>query len=160
MVEPDNLLQSSISVKGKASYYHAHAQRHPESGDRVLLQGDAAVFGDGVPKLLVSDRPRAVDPVNIDITKYSWADDGTEVSIYIPLEHPVPREAVSVEFETQSLRVHIKYSDSLSHSLNLTKLMYPIRPDESSWRVRTKNLVVKLDKFDGATKWHVLVARQ
>lgn len=153
MVEPDNPYLDSLTIKGEASYYYAHASRKE---DVEALGGESIVSG-GNPQLLVSQAPRPKHQVNVNIRNYSWRDIGSKVAVYIPLIKQISPEAVTVNFSTQALQLSITYDDSLKHSLDLWKLMYPVEPDECTWQVRTNKLVLKLSKQDIKSTWHVLV---
>mmetsp|Transcript_36416 Transcript_36416/g.84032 ORF Transcript_36416/g.84032 Transcript_36416/m.84032 type:complete len:259 (-) Transcript_36416:167-943(-) len=157
-VRPEqSFLRESIRNNGGNSYYYAHANekelppelRYVYGGEPIKLESqnaDAGYAGDAA-------KVSAIRPVS----KYSWADEGDFVCIYVSAEgEPEAIEAatcgeIKVNFDARSVDVRIAGS-AKEFALSLKQLEGEIVPEESRHRVSAgKRIVVKMKKKRGGT---------
>lgn len=160
-VLPQNsVLRQSISKNGGSSYYYAHANEKelpPEL--RYVYGGAPAKLADAQE---CTDKPQV--PV-VEVAKYSWADEGEFVCIYISQEDEADAIAaakdgkngeVVVNFEAKSVELVI-HGQSRNYSLVFRSLENEISAEESKHRVSAgKRVTLKLKKKRQVT-WTRLV---
>jgi len=162
-VRPENsALRDSIAQNGTSSYYYAHANENSLPPELRYVYG-----GDPI-KLSADDAPAtgyAGSKVSRPISKYSWADEGEFVWIYISAEgEPEAIEAagdgksnqVEVSFEQKSVDLRISGS-TIDYALRLPQLEAEIVPEECKHRVSAgKRITLKMKKKRSGT-WSRLV---
>ncbi|CAE7499252.1 Vps41 [Symbiodinium sp. CCMP2456] len=137
-VRPENsFLRESIRNNGGNSYYYAHANekelppelRYVYGGEPIKLESQNADSGDAI-------KASAARP----LTKYSWADEGDFVCIYVSAEgEPEAIEAaicgeVKVSFDVRSVEVRV-CDGAKEFALSLKQLEGEIVAEESKHRV-------------------------
>lgn len=158
----NSVLRQSISKNGGSSYYYAHAN------EKQLPQEHRYVYGGAPAKL---DRPQAdgaaAEPQILTkaIAKYSWADEGDFVCIYISHEDEADAIAaakdgkngeVDVKFQAKSVELRI-CAESRCYCLVLDPIENEITPEDSKHRVSAgKRVTLKLRKKRQVT-WTRLV---
>lgn len=162
----DSVLRKSISKNGGSSYYYAHAN------EKELPHELRYVYGGAPTKLSDADAENvsgyaAAQPEipTVAIAKYSWADEGDFVCIYISQEDEADALAaakdgkggeVTVNFDSKSAELTIR-GDSRTYSLAFRSLENDIIPEESKHRVSAgKRVTLKLKKKRQVT-WTRLV---
>lgn len=155
----DSVLRQSISKNGHSSYYYAHANekelplehRYAYGGAPAKLSAEAAGYdATAVPEA----------PPSIAIAKYSWADEGDFVCIYISQENEADaiaaakdgkNDEVTANFEAKSVELTIR-GDSKTFSLVFRNLENEIVPEESKSRTSAgKRVTLKLRKKRSVT---------
>lgn len=152
-VKPENsVLRQSIQKNGGSSYYYAHAN------EKDLPPELRYVYGGAPAKLAeaeAEDKIKADAPPAQAITKYSWADEGEFVCVYIAADAEAEAvEAakdgkggeVKVVFEPKAVELRISREDK-DFALVLRTLENEIDPDNSKHRVSAgKRVTLKLKK--------------
>jgi len=152
-VLPENsVLRQSISKNGGSSYYYAHAN------EKELPPEHRYVYGGAPAKLAETDVANATaepETPTMAIAKYSWADEGDFVCIYVSQEDEADAITaakdgksgeVVVNFDAKSVELTI-HGQSRNYSLAFRTLENEIVPDESKHRVSAgKRVTLKLKK--------------
>mmetsp|Transcript_68038 Transcript_68038/g.159532 ORF Transcript_68038/g.159532 Transcript_68038/m.159532 type:complete len:254 (+) Transcript_68038:53-814(+) len=149
-VRPENsFLRESIRNNGGNSYYYAHANekelppelRYVYGGEPIKLESQNADSGDAI-------KASAARP----LTKYSWADEGDFVCIYVSAEgepeaiEAATRGEVKVNFDVRSVEVRV-CDGTKEFALSLKQLEGEIVPEESKHRVSAgKRISLKMKK--------------
>jgi len=147
----ESVLRQSIAKNGRQSYYYAHAN------EKALPMEHRYVYG-GEPAKLETPEAGDIEPAPEalqTISKYSWADEGDFVCIYIGADGEPEAIAaagdgksgqVSVEFGQRSLELRIA-GDGKTHALIMRLLENEISPEECKHRVSAgKRVTLKLRK--------------
>lgn len=158
----DSVLRQSISKNGGSSYYYAHAN------EKELPHEHRYVYGGAPAKLAdadVVDATTKPEKPTVAITKYSWADEGDFVCIYVMHEDETDAIAaakdgkngeVTVNFEAKLAELTI-HGESRDYSLVFRSLENEIVPEESKHRVSAgKKVMLKFRKKRQVT-WTRLV---
>lgn len=162
-VLPENsVLRQSIRKNGGSSYYYAHANESalpPEH--RYVYGGAPAKLGEADPQIALQQAAHA-------IKKYSWADEGDFVCIYIDAEAEAEavKEAadgrngeVKVEFGPKSVELRIQ-RDAREFAFILRNLENEVVPEDCKHRISAgKRITLKLKKKRQGT-WTRLVKPQ
>jgi hypothetical protein len=137
------------AAHGTNSYYYWHGH-----------EKERAKVGDVAPKpspVLVKTEAAVASPLlsAVNISKYSWADGKSVVSVYIDFDD-ISEEQLQVQFTERQLRVAIRPPHTaVVHSLFL-RLAEGIVPEKSTYRLKRNQVVIKLSKAEEAT-WYDLV---
>jgi len=158
----DSVLRQSISKNGGSSYYYAHAN------EKELPPELRFVYGGEPIKLTMAEAANVTAEqqiVTTAIAKYSWADEGDFVCIYISHDNEADAIAaakdgksgeVDVKFDSKSVELTIR-AESRNYCLVLNPLENEIVLDESKHRVSAgKRVTLKLRKKRQVT-WTRLV---
>mmetsp|Transcript_49131 Transcript_49131/g.117015 ORF Transcript_49131/g.117015 Transcript_49131/m.117015 type:complete len:258 (+) Transcript_49131:68-841(+) len=150
-------LRTSISKNGTSSYYYAHAN------EKELPQELRYVYGGEPMKLSAEEAPETTAPqiVSIGITKYSWADEGDFVCIYISAEsEPAAiaaardgkNQELQVDFSSKSVTAMVREDDHKRYVFTINDLDGEISGEESKWRVSAgKRITLKMKKKNSRT---------
>lgn len=90
------------------------------------------------------------------ISAYIWYDDEQLVKVVVEFEGvgALPKEHVTVSFETRQVKLTIKSADEKKlHVLFLSPLAHDIAADTSSYFTKANKLTLKLRKQDKETHW-------
>eukprot|EP00931_Biecheleriopsis_adriatica_P009470 TRINITY_DN110546_c0_g1_i1.p1 TRINITY_DN110546_c0_g1~~TRINITY_DN110546_c0_g1_i1.p1 ORF type:complete len:263 (+),score=54.03 TRINITY_DN110546_c0_g1_i1:61-849(+) len=156
-VRPENsFLRESIRSNGTSSYYYAHANekelppevRYVYGGEPIKLESEESPKGAGYAD---SDKVSRAKP----LAKYSWADEGDFVCIYIAADGEA--EAIEVAGDGKSGQVEVQFGErsvelriagnSKEFALCLRSLEGEIVPEESKHRVSAgKRVTLKMKK--------------
>jgi len=167
-VQPEaSVLRQSIAKNGGSSYYYAHAN------EKELPLEHRYVYG-GAPAKLIDAEATGEDAGQLAATsartidRYSWADEGAFVCIYISAEAEqdavqAARDGqggeVKAEFGPKSVELRIN-DTSKEFALILRNLEDEIIPEDSKHRVSSgKRVTLKLKK-KRIEKWMRLVKPQ
>lgn len=158
----DSKLRQSISKNGGSSYYYAHANEKQLPHELRYVYGGAPAK---IEEAAAGDAAAAPEIPTVAIAKYSWADEGDFVCVYVSGEDEADAIAaakdgksgeVTVTFDTKSVELTIR-GDSRIYSLAFRSLENEILPDESKHRVSAgKRVTLKLKKKRQVT-WTRLV---
>jgi len=157
-VVPENsVLRQSISKNGGSSYYYAHANETELPTELRYVYGGAPTKLDEVGAIVP---PAKAEIPSIAINKYSWADEGDFVCIYISQEDEGDAIAaakdgksgeVVVNFAAKSVELII-HAETKRFSLAFRELENEIVPDDSKHRVSAgKRVTLKLKKKRSVT---------
>jgi len=154
----DSALRKSIAKNGGQSYYYAHANENQ-------LPPEVRYVSGGEPIKLTSEQTSqnaaaAEAPAKADakvLAKYSWADEGDFVCVYISAENEPEAIAaagdgkggeVQVTFDARS--VELRITGAKVFALTLKDLEKDILPDDSKHRVSAgKRITLKMRKKRG-----------
>lgn len=153
---PDSATQDSISKRGKLSYYHTYRE-DPRFTTEMSVQSG------GTPVRLDTEA-RIDDAVRID--KYTWADDGKNVKIFVDADaEPRAVQAagdgkkgrVDAVFQEQGFAMIVK-DEGRRFALEVPKLYNTISPKDCKVRVSEgKRITVSLRKADTEHLWFTLL---
>ncbi|XP_065200424.1 calcyclin-binding protein [Planococcus citri] len=93
---------------------------------------------------------------DIKITTYAWDQTNQTVKIFVTLPnvHTIPSENIICTFTETSFDLLVKELEGKNHTLSVKNLFQSIKPEESSWKVKTGMVVVSLAKKGSSdTKW-------
>jgi len=150
LTKEESILRQSIAKNGKQSYYYAHAN------EKALPMEHRYAYGGEPAKLETTEAPALETQQALQaISKYSWADEGDFVCIYISADgEPEAIEAagdgksgqVAVEFGHKSVELRIAAA-SKTYALIIRQLENEISPEECKHRVSAgKRVTLKLRK--------------
>jgi len=148
----ESKLRQSIVKNGGSSYYYAHAN------EKELPLQLRYVYGGAPEKIAEADVPiedlTQEVPTQV-ISKYSWANEGDFVCIYVSAEGELDaiqaakdgkHDEVKVEFDSRCVELRI-LGNSKIYALVLRGLESEIVPEESRFRVSpAKRITLKLKK--------------
>lgn len=162
VLKEDSVLRHSISKNGGSSYYYAHAN------EKELPLEHRYVYGGAPAKLANAECPNEINEPQKSmkaIAKYSWADEGDFVCIYISHEDEADaidaakagkNSEVDVRFLPKSVELRIS-AESRCYCMVLDPIENEIVPEESKHRVSAgKRVTLKLRKKRALT-WTRLV---
>jgi len=162
VLRENSVLRQSISKNGGSSYYYAHAN------EKELPLELRYAYGGAPTKLPNAECPNeTTEPQKSTkaIAKYSWADEGDFVCIYISHEDEADaieaakagkNDEVDVKFLAKSVELRIS-TESRCYCLVLDPIENEIVPEESKHRVSEgKRVTLKLRKKRKVT-WTRLV---
>mmetsp|Transcript_115027 Transcript_115027/g.199543 ORF Transcript_115027/g.199543 Transcript_115027/m.199543 type:complete len:252 (-) Transcript_115027:121-876(-) len=157
----NSALRQSISKNGGSSYYYAHAN------ESELPHELRYVYGGAPTKLaeVSADAPAVISKPARVIEKYSWADEGDFVCVYIFPDNEA--EAISAARNGKNGEVTVNWdvkvaeltinAEPSNFQLVLRELEHDILPDECKYSVREgKKITLKLKK-KGKQTWTRLV---
>jgi len=157
VMKENSVLRQSISKNGGSSYYYAHAN------EKELPLELRYVYGGAPAKLTNADAtnsPAEPQILTKAIAKYSWADEGDFVCIYVGHEDEADAikaandgkgGEVEVKFQPKALELKI-FAESRHYCLVLDPLENEIIADESKHRVSAgKRVTLKLRKKRSVT---------
>lgn len=84
---------------------------------------------------------------------YTFEDEGSFVSISIPVGAAVSKENLHVQTSGDSIKV----SDSESTLLSCIQLYNTIISDQTTWSLKNGELRIKLAKNDPSVRWPALI---
>jgi len=150
-VTPESsVLRQSIAKNGGSSYYYAHAH------EKALPLEHRYVYGGAPAKLDEKPAEEAcLELASTTITRYSWADEGAFVCIYISAETEAEavaaagdgkKDQASADFDIRSFDFRITAAPR-EFALRLKSLENEIVPEDSKFRVSAgKRVTIKLKK--------------
>ena len=91
-----------------------------------------------------------------DFSNYRWTQNAKDVSIFIPISDEIKSKDIKVVFSTNRLSVSIK--GEMFFNGKTTELTHLIKPDDCTWFIDERTLIIELDKkkFD---EWWVCVMK-
>eukprot|EP00933_Yihiella_yeosuensis_P057742 TRINITY_DN5777_c2_g1_i1.p1 TRINITY_DN5777_c2_g1~~TRINITY_DN5777_c2_g1_i1.p1 ORF type:complete len:260 (-),score=59.96 TRINITY_DN5777_c2_g1_i1:208-987(-) len=149
----DSALRQSISDNGTSSYYYAHANEKALPAELRYVYGGAPIKMDTVGGE-DTDATKVEVPA-VAITKYSWADEGDFVCIYVSaeseseaIEAAADGKGGQVKADFGPRTVELKIAGATREfALILRELEGEIVPEESKHRVSAgKRVTLKLKK--------------
>lgn len=167
VVTPDkSALRQNIAKNGKSSYYYAHANEKALPAEHRYAYGGEPAKLDAPLNEAAAAEGAAADAVPaVSIAKYSWADEGDFVCIYISADDETgaieaagdgKADQVKTTFDTKSVQLRIS-SECRHFALCLRNLENEIVPEECKHRVSAgKRVTLKLRKRRPTT-WTRLV---
>jgi len=145
----DSVLRQSISKNGTSSYYYAHANEKELPHEHRYVEG-------GEPARLVGHEGHITQlvPTRV-IEKYSWADEGDFICIYVSGEGESEallaakdgkNNEVEVNFDSKSFELLI-HGEKRRFALAVPVLENEILPEDSKFRVSAgKRVTLKMKK--------------
>lgn len=96
---------------------------------------------------------------SVKLSTYAWEDSGKVVKIYVTLDgvQTLPEENVTVDFTATSFLMKALGLNGKNYELHVKNLLFLIRPDESSFKVKRDMVMITLRKKDGTQKWAYVV---
>jgi len=162
VLKENSVLRQSISKNGGSSYYYAHASEKELPLELRYVSGGAPMKMSNAEVTNETKEPQIMTKA---IAKYSWADEGDFVCVYISHEDEADAIAaakdgkngeVDVKFEPKSVELRIS-AGSRCYCLVLDPIENEIVPEESKHRVSVaKRVTLKLRKKRAVT-WTRLV---
>jgi len=103
-------------------------------------------------------KPKCYD---VQITNYAWDQSDGFVKLYVTLEgvHEILAENVTCNFTQRSVELVVKDLQSKNHILRLLKLMNPIQPKVSYYKIKTDKVVVFMKK-EKSQSWSHLTSQE
>lgn len=141
-------MTETVDEKKPSQYYywHGHEKERAKLGD---------VAPKPVPVLVGSGDPEHSHVLkSVPITKYSWCNNTSSVSVYVDFEG-VNNDNVRVEFFPKKLRVEVQLSESSVSNVLVLHLAKEIDAEKSSFRLKPNQIVIKAVKTDDTT-WYDL----
>lgn len=141
--------EASPTDKKPSQYYYWHGH-----------EKERAKLGDVAPKTtpaLVGTAAADHSPLlkQMSITKYSWCDNKSSVSVYVDFDGATSENTV-VELHKKKLRVTVRPSESSPNYVLLLFLAKEVDDSASSFRFKPNQVVIKLAKTDEVT-WYDLI---
>ncbi|XP_071948546.1 calcyclin-binding protein-like [Antedon mediterranea] len=96
------------------------------------------------------------------ITNYGWDQSEKSVKMYVSLKgvHTVPAEQVTVTYTQKSFDLIVHNLEGSNHQLNIANLLHDIDAENSSFKIKTDNLILFLRKAEKITWKYLTVAEQ
>ena len=148
---PRSALEENIQVKGKNSYYYAHAGNLGQGADKKCV-GEA-------PRLLSRSESKSdgAETKKKLITDYAWSDCGAKVRVYITLSglESIDNDSISVQHTETSANLKISGLNGRDHILNIPKLNSEITKATAKKNKKDTKVIMYLTKKEEFT-WYDL----
>ncbi|XP_017781845.1 PREDICTED: calcyclin-binding protein [Nicrophorus vespilloides] len=93
----------------------------------------------------------------VKLNNYAWDQSNKFVKFYVTVKnvHSIPAENVSCTFTAKSLEMQVKDLDNKDYIMNINNLLYPVNPENSTWKIKTDTVVINVAKVDTLSWSHV-----
>ncbi|XP_045473027.1 calcyclin-binding protein-like [Harmonia axyridis] len=93
----------------------------------------------------------------LKIDKYAWDQSPKYVKFFLtlPKVHQMNPENIRCEFGTDSVSLSVKNLENKEYVFDITRLLHPVIPEKSYWRIKSDTIVIFLVK-SSVIKWTYL----
>ncbi|XP_044754501.1 calcyclin-binding protein-like [Coccinella septempunctata] len=101
--------------------------------------------------------PLDVKNVRVKIDNYAWDQSPKYVKFFLTLKkvHQLDSEDIKCQFGSDYLSLTVKNLENKDYFFDVQKLLHPVVPEKSYWRVKSDTIVIFLVK-SSALKWPFL----